>query len=218
MVGTTIRDGRPTLLAGPYGGDMVPVQTADSSLTVPTVAATRDEFWTVKDGTSVVRVTADGGTPLGVSAPSLETLGRASLLQLSPDGVRAAVVVNLQLYVGTVVRAPDGPVTLRDLRLVAPTLTGVTDVAWSAADGLLVLASGGSVDGVTPYSLGVDGWGLAAVPTSGLPGPPTTIAAAPSQQPLVSANGQIWQLSGGTWLTLLRGQAPVSGTEPFFPA
>ena len=54
--------------------------------------------------------------------------------------------------------------------------------------------------------------------TAGLPGQPTAIAAAPSQQPLVSAGGTIWQLAGGTWVTLLRGQQPLPGTEPLYPA
>ncbi|MGY1740756.1 MULTISPECIES: LpqB family beta-propeller domain-containing protein [unclassified Blastococcus] len=216
MVGVTVRDGRAVLLRGSYGGDLEEV-LAGEALTVPTVAATRNEFWTVRDYTDVVRVPAEGA-PQPVDATSLAALGRASLLQLSPDGVRAAVIVNgNQLYVGTVVRAEDSPVTLRDLRPIAPSLVGVTDVAWAAADRLLVLASGGTEDGA-PYSLGVDGWGLTPVATAGLPGQPTTIAAAPEQQPLISARGEMWQLSGGTWVTLQRGQPPVRGSEPFFPA
>jgi hypothetical protein len=216
MVGTTAADGGVRLLAGGYGGELVEKLTGQT-LTAPTVAATRNEFWTVRDGSVVVRVPADG-TPQVVNAPTLEALGRVSVLQLSPDGVRAAVIVDGgRLYVGTVVRPDDAAVTLRDLRPVAPSLTGVVDVAWSAADRLLVLASGGSQEGVAPYSLGVDGWGLAAVATAGLPGQPTTVAAAPSQQPLISAGGTMWQLSGGTWVTLRRGEAPVPGTEPFFP-
>ena len=78
-----------------------------------------------------------------------------------------------------------------------------------------MLASG--EEGVAPYSVGVDGWGLTAVATAGLPAQPSTVAAAPSQESLVSAGGTMWQLSGGTWLTLVRGQEPLTGTEPFFP-
>lgn len=213
MVGAT---GDGTLLLGPYGGDLTPALPPGGPLTTPTVAATRSEFWTVRDGTEIVRVKA-GETPQTVSAPSLQALGRASVLQLSPDGVRAAVVVDGRLHVGTVARDEDAPVTLRDLRPVAPALGGVGDVAWSAADRLLVLAAEGPDGGGIPYSVGVDGWDLAAVSTAGLPGEPRSIAAAPSQQPLVSAGGSMWQLSGGTWLTLLRGQPAVLGTEPFFP-
>ncbi len=216
MVGATFRgpDG-VALLRGRYGGDLVEVLTAQS-LSVPTVAATRNEFWTVRNRSEVVLVPAEGA-PQPVSAPTLGALGTVSELQLSPDGVRAAVIVNgSQLYVGTVVRQEDAPVTLGDLRPVATSLTGITDVAWAAADRLLVLAGG--EEGLAPYSLGVDGWGLTAVATAGLPAQPSRIAAAPGQQPLVSANGSVWQLSGGTWLTLVRGQQPVEGSEPFFPA
>ncbi|RBY89803.1 LpqB family beta-propeller domain-containing protein [Blastococcus sp. TF02A-26] len=217
MVGVTTRDFRASLLVGPYGGDLAEVLPG-GTFTVPTVAATRNEFWTVRDGTAVVRVPADG-QPQPVSAPALDDLGGASVLQLSPDGVRAAVIVGPnQLFVGTVVRAEGAPVTLRDLRPVAPSLAGVVDVAWSASDRLLVLATGGPQEGVAPYSMSVDGWGLTAVPTAGLPSQPSSIAAAPSQQPLVSAGGSMWQLSGGTWVTLVRGQQPRTGTEPFFPA
>ena len=216
MVGTALRDSRTALLVGAYGGELTE-RLSGRSLTAPTVAATRSEFWTVRDGTEVVRVPADG-TPQPVDATSLEVLGPASALQLSPDGVRVAVVVGGELYVGTVVRAEDAPVTLRDLRPVAPSLGGVSDVAWSAAGRLLVLATEGPGEGVVPYSLGVDGWGVTAVGTAGLPGQPSSIAAAPSQQPLVSADGSMWQLSGGTWLTLVRGEEPRRGTEPFFPA
>ena len=63
--------------------------------------------------------------------------GRADVLRLSPDGVRAALVVDgpggRGLYVGTVVRAQDGSVELRDLRDIAPSLSQVVDVAWPTA-------------------------------------------------------------------------------------
>ena len=219
MVGVSVNGGTATLLAGDYGQDLAPVLPA-SRLSVPTVAATRPEFWVVRDETTVVRLPA-GGSPQPVNAPTLPGGGRASALQLSPDGVRAAVVVTRgdapELLVGTVVRSDDGPVALRDLREVAPGLTGVADVAWRTAGSLMVLAADGGEDGVVPYQVGVDGWGLAEMPTSGLPSQPTALAAAPSQQPLVSAGGSVWELSGGTWVTLVRGQQPVPGTEPFYP-
>jgi lipoprotein LpqB-like beta-propeller protein/sporulation and spore germination protein len=219
MVGVSVAGGTASLLAGSYSGDLAPVVTA-SRLSVPTVAATRPEFWVVRDESTVVRVPATG-SPQPVNAPTLAGLGRTTVLQLSPDGVRAAVVVSrgddAVLLVGTVVRSDEGPVALRDLREVAPSLPSVVDVAWRTAGSLVVLADGGE-DGVVPYVVGVDGWGLSTVPTSGLPSPPTALAAAPGQRALVSAGGTVWELTGGTWVTLIRGQAPVPGTEPFYPA
>jgi hypothetical protein len=217
-VGVTTAGGAATLLAGPYGGELVPVLTG-STFTAPTTAGTRPEVWTVRDGTEVVRLPA-GGTPQTVNATTLGGLGRASTFQLSPDGVRAAVVIDTpeggQLYVGTVVRAED-TVSVRDLRSVAPSVHQIVDVAWRNSGLLMVLAGEPSAERTVPYTVGVDGWALATVTMAGLPGQPTALAATPSRQPLVTADGSLWLLSGGNWVTLLRGEQPVAGTAPFYP-
>jgi hypothetical protein len=217
LVGVRSDAGGATLLAGPYSGELAPVLSA-ARLSSPTVAATRSEVWVVRDGTSVVRVQASG-SPQAVTAPTLPGLGVADALRLSPDGVRAALVLEgpggRTLYMGTVVRAEDGSVALRDFRDIAPELSQVVDVAWRDSGHLLVLA--GDEGRVLPYTVGLDGWGLAEVPTAGLPSQPQSIAGAPSRQPLVSAGGTIWQLTGGTWVTLVRGREPLPGTAPFYP-
>jgi hypothetical protein len=217
LVGVRSDAGGATLLAGPYSGELAPVLSA-ARLSSPTVAATRSEVWVVRDGTSVVRVQASG-SPQAVTAPTLPGLGVADALRLSPDGVRAALVLEgpggRTLYMGTVVRAEDGSVALRDFRAIAPELSQVVDVAWRDSGHLLVLA--GDEGRVLPYTVGLDGWGLAEVPTAGLPSQPQSIAGAPSRQPLVSAGGTIWQLTGGTWVTLVRGREPLPGTAPFHP-
>ena len=219
LVGVRQGPGGATLVAGPYGGELAGVLDA-TTFSAPSVAATRKEAWVVRDGTSVVRV-LEGAAPQAVTAPTLFGLGRAEVLRLSPDGVRAAVVVEgpvgLALYVGTVVRAEDGSVALRDLRDIAPTLSQVADVAWGASDTLLVLAADAGNDRIAPYTVGVDGWGLVQVPTAGLPSTPSTIAGAPTRAPLVDAGGTIWQLAGGTWVTLVRGREPFPGAAPFYP-
>jgi hypothetical protein len=219
LVGVRPIPGGAGLVAGPYGGDLAPVLEG-TTITVPSVAATREEAWVVRDRTTVVRVPA-GAPPQPVNAPTLPGLGLATALRLSPDGVRAAVVVDgpegLALYVGTVVRAEDGSVALRDLRDVAPSLSQVADVAWRDSDTLLVLAGNAGEDRIVPYSVGVDGWGLVSVPTAGLPSQPISIGAGPTRQPLVDAGGTIWQLVGGTWATLVRGREPLPGSAPFYP-
>jgi hypothetical protein len=208
--------GGQQLVAGPYDGELG-LQIAGVRFTAPTVAATRPEVWAVRettDRTTIIRVQAGAGAQ-EVQAETLAGLGRVEVLQLSPDGVRAAVVADGALYVGTVVRTEDGPVALRDFRPIAPTLSQVRDVTWRDSEELLVLADN---DPIAPHVVGVDGWGVDDVSVSGLPGEPTSIAAAPSRQPLASvANGTIWQLSGGTWETLERGALPLPGTAPFFP-
>jgi hypothetical protein len=219
LVGRRADAAGAALVAGPYEGELATVLTA-ATFSVPSVAATREEAWVVRDGTSVVRVLA-GAPPQPVTAPTLMGLGLAQVLRLSPDGVRAAIVVDgpegLALYVGTVVRAEDGSVALRDLRDIAPSLSQVADVAWGDSDTLLVLAGDAGEDRIVPFAVGVDGWGLVEVPTAGLPGQATEIGAAPSRQPLVVAGDTIWQLSGGTWITLVRGQEPIPGAAPFYP-
>jgi hypothetical protein len=219
LVGVRADAGGATLLAGPYAGELAPVLSG-ARLSSPTVAATRSEIWVVRDGTSVVRVQA-GGPPQAVTTPTLPGLGVADALRLSPDAVRAALVIDgpggRGLYLGTVVRAEDGSVALRDLRGIAPELSQVVDVAWRDSGSLLVLARDAGEDRIVPYAVGVDGWGLGRVPTAGLPTEPASIAAAPTRQPLVDAGGTIWQLTGGTWVTLIRGREPLPGTAPFYP-
>jgi hypothetical protein len=219
-VSTTVSpSGAPaTLFAGPYGGELAPLLTG-TSFTEPTTAGTRPEVWTVRDGTDVVRLPA-GGSAQTVSATTMAGLGRATVFQLSPDGVRAAVVIQGpeggQVYVGTVVRDEDA-VSVRDLRSIAPTVRQVVDVAWRNAELLMLLAGDPSTERTVPYTVGVDGWELTRNTTPGLPGQPTAIAAAPGRQPLVSADGTMWQLAGGNWATLVRGAEPRAGAAPFYP-
>jgi hypothetical protein len=219
LAGTTGGPGGATLLVGPYGGDLAPALTA-GSLTAPTMAATRAEVWTVRDGSSVLRVTS-GTPPQPVDAPTLAGLGKVTRLRLSPDGVRAAVVVDgpagPTLYVGTVVRAPDGSVSLPSLAAVAPSLSQVVDVAWMSSASLIVLAGDPDQGRTVPYTVGVDGFGLTSLVTAYLPSQPNEVAAAPGRPPLVSSASSIWQRTGGTWVTLLPGQQPLAGGAPFYP-
>jgi hypothetical protein len=217
LVGIRPEAGGATLLAGPYDGALAPVLSG-AQLSSPTVAATRSEVWVVRDGTSVVRI-QPGAVPQAVTAPTLPGLGVTEVLQLSPDGTRAALVIDgpggRGLYIGTVVRADDGSVALRDFRTITPELSQVLDVAWRDGGTLLVVAGAGA-DRTAPYQVGVDGWGLVEMSQSGLPSQPRSIAAVPARPPLVDAGGQIWQLTGGTWSTLLRGQEPLPGSAPFY--
>ena len=219
-VSTTVSpSGAPTTLwAGTYGGDLAPVLSGDS-FTEPTTSGTRPEVWSVRNGAEVVRLPANGQAQT-VSATTLPGLGRATAFQLSPDGVRAALVVQGpdggQLFVGTVVRDEDA-VSVRDLRSVTPELRQVVDVAWRNAGQLMLLAANAGTGRTVPYTVGVDGWDLQDVTTSGLPGQATSLAAAPGRQPLVSADGLMWQLAGGNWTTLVRGAGAQPGNAPFYP-
>ena len=106
---------------------------------------------------------------------------------------------------------------LRDLRDVAPSLSQVADVAWGDSDTLLVLAGDAGDDRIAPYSVAWTAGAWSRCPRPGSPASRRTIAAAPTRQPLVDAGGTIWQLAGGTWVTLVRGPEPLPGTAPFYP-
>jgi hypothetical protein len=212
--------GSVRLLDGPYGGRLAAVLTNGDSFPEPTVAGTRTEVWTVRDGSQVVRV-RPGTQPQDVSAPTLADLGEVTALQLSPDGVRAAVIIDgdsgPELYLGVVARGDENSVALRDLDEVNPGLEDPVDVTWLAGDTLMVLASNAD-DEVVPWQVGVDGWGLTEIPRSGLPDQPTTVGAAPDRQPLVgTADGTMWRLVGANWQTLVAGAEPLRGREPFYP-
>jgi hypothetical protein len=219
VAGTSGAGGTSALLVGPYGGALIPALTG-GTLSAPSVTATRSEVWVVRDGTEVLRLPV-GGQAQTVATPTLPGLGRATRLVLSPDGVRAAVVVDgpagLTLYVGTVVRSPDGGVSLVQLTAITPTLSQISDVAWRTSGSLLVLSGDPDQGRMVPYTVRVDGFGVDEVPTAGLPAPPTAIAAEPGRQALVSAGNSIWEQVGGTWVTLLPGQAPLPGGAPFYP-
>lgn len=189
-----------------------------TSLTTPTWGAAVDELWTVRNGNEIVQVPLRG-PPAAVDAPDLERIGTISVLRLSPDGVRVALVAGprsaRRLYLGTVTRA-DGA-TVDRLSAVAPDLRNVVDVAWSAADVLLVLTRSGASD-ATLWSVAVDGSSTDTVVTTGLPGPPSALAAATKMPTLAVAEGGIWRLRDpqGSWTNVQRGGGqPDSG--PAYP-
>ena len=126
--------------------------------------------------------------------------GRPTVLQLSPDGVRAALVVD----------GPGGPGALRrDGRprrgrrrrpprpprdrpgAVAGRRRRLAGQRHACSSWPGTRARTGSC----PTQVGVDGWGLADVPTAGLPSQPTSIAAAPDP----AAAGQRRRRPSGSW-------------------
>jgi hypothetical protein len=189
-----------------------------SSLTTPTWGAAVDEVWTVRNGNEIVEVPLRG-SPAPVTAPDLERVGRISVFHLSPDGVRVALVAGPRgagkLYVGTVTRADT--VTVDRLTAVAPDLRNVVDVAWSATDMLTVLTRSGASD-ATLWSVTVDGSGTDTVVTTGLPGPPSAVAAATGMPTLAVAEGGIWRLRDphGSWSSVQR-SGSQSDSAPVYP-
>jgi hypothetical protein len=139
---------------------------------------------------------------------------------LSRDGARAALIIETAtgpaLFIARVERTQD-TVTVRSPVAIAPSLSGVRDVSWTSAGSLIVLAIEPGGDQIVPYTIGVDGWGITELTTDGLPGEPDAVAAAPNRA-LVSAGGTVWQFTLEVWAVLIRGQAPLPGTAPFYPS
>jgi hypothetical protein len=154
-----------------------------------------------------------------VAADDLARLGRASVLRLSRDGARVALVAgpqgNQKLYVGSVNRS--GGASISGLAAIAPDLRNVVDVAWSAADTLIVLTRSGASDAAL-HSLPIDGSIVEAVTTSGLPGPPSTLAAAPKMPVLAVAENGIWRLRDpqDVWTSVQR-EGNLADSAPAYP-
>ena len=158
-------------------------------------------------------------------APTLDGLGPVQALQLSPDGVRAALIVDgprvRRSTWAPSMRGDEGTVSAaRPARGQPGDLDDPVDVTWLTSDTLMVLAADPSDTRIVPWEVGVDGWGLTEVPTSGLPGRAESIAAAPNQEPLVSAGEPAarcggWSAAPGSRWSAGRAAAP--GREPFYP-
>jgi len=219
LAGLAVTGQSATLYVGPYGGELTAVLN-DARLTAPTWSGVAEEVWTVRNGSDVVRIPT--GSPVqAVPAPELAGTGAVRIFQLSRDGSRAALIIETAtgpaLFIARIERNED-TITVRAPLAIAPSLSGVTDVSWTSADSLIVLATEPGGEQVVPYTIGVDGWGISELTTDGLPGEPDAVAAAPNRAYLVSAGGSVWQFSPEVWAVLIRGQAPLPGTAPFYPS
>lgn len=219
--------GRQRLRVGGFGRDAPLVSSpggplSGGTLTRPTwrPTATADgtagEVWTVVDGETVLRVlrTPDGSwMPQVVNAEDVLTVGPISVLRLSRDGARAAIVINGQLLVASVVRTQDA-VQLRGLRsLQTGALTGVVDVDWLSQDSLVAATTMPSQPVV---KVPIDGLRMDAFNSSNLTPPVRSITAAPGRPVVVADSGGLWTASdvGEVW----RPQPhTLPKASPFYP-
>ncbi|HVV10899.1 LpqB family beta-propeller domain-containing protein [Amycolatopsis sp.] len=216
-------NGRQQLRIGSYGGAAQQVNLFGGTLTRPTwrPTATADgtagEVWTVVDGQAVVRVlrTSDGGwTGQAVNAEEVLAVGPISALRLSRDGARAAMVVNGQLLVASVVRTQDS-VTLRGPRILQMgSLTGVVDVDWLSQDSLVAVTSMPSQPVV---KVPIDGLRMDTFNSSNLTPPVYAITAAPGRPIVVADVGGLWTASdvGEVWRP--HPYSLGSHVTPFYP-
>ncbi|HVQ92874.1 MAG TPA: LpqB family beta-propeller domain-containing protein [Mycobacteriales bacterium] len=178
----------------------------------------QDTVWVVRNGTEILQVGRQG-TASSVITEDLDQIGAVRVLRLSRDGARAALVAgptgNRKLYVGAVNRK--GGAALSQLTAIAPDLHNVVDVAWSTADQLVVLTRSGTSDAAL-HSVTVDGSTAAMVTTSGLPGPPSTLAAAPKMPMLAVAENGVWRLRDpqDAWTSVER-EGNLLDSAPSYP-
>jgi len=203
------------LYVGAARGELSQRLTA-SSLTAPSWDAAGG-VWTVRNGSEIVQVPARG-LPQRVRAQDLDPAERIGKLQLSRDGSRVALLVGppggQMLYIG----AMSSGFAPTALRLVVPGLTNIVDVAWAAADSLVVLTRKGALDAGL-WSVAVDGSSVESMTSSGLPGPPTAVAAAPDQPTLAISEGGLWRLPGPReWTAVLPRGSESADSAPAYPS
>jgi len=146
--------------------------------------------------------------------------GPLSALRVSRDGARVALVFGTgndrRLHVGRI-EPLNGGWRIAGVGPVAPTLAGVTDVAWESGTSLAVLASSPGAAQVVVWRVAVDGsTGPQAVQRPGLPGDAVALAATAGQPLVVSAvldgKARLYRDDG----TLFRLESSP-GTAPAYP-
>jgi Lipoprotein LpqB beta-propeller domain/Sporulation and spore germination len=217
VVGT--RNGRQALYLG-RGAGPLPVRATGTRLSQPSFDPATGDVWMVVDQRSVIRVpTAAPPVPVE-GGPVLAAAGPISALRLSPDGCRVAIIAgpagNQSLYLGAVNRS-EGGFALHRLAAM-PGLQNVVGVSWLHSDSMLVLTRGGGSD-ASIHMIPFDGASDLQVTTSGLPGPPSAVAALGDRPILAVAEGGVWQLSGpnaSDWSVVSRA-AGGTDSAPAYP-
>lgn len=168
-----------------------------STLTRPTWGGVSSEVWTVRDGNEVLLVPVNGGDPARVDVPDAGTLGGSiRALRLSRDGSRVALVAGPhgleRLWAGVVVRE-NGSAEIEHLRALEIGESPVSDVSWADSLSVVALVRGDQQDS-SLYTVDVTGVSSGRlVATTGLPKPPTAVAAGPAVPLLTIAAGTLWR-------------------------
>lgn len=196
---------RVRLLTGRLGRALQPRVTA-TTLTAPTFDAAGDvvAVGTGRVGRYVVAVTPAGEVKRVTADPTL-TQQPVTALRISRDGARvAAVVGDGRLLIGRVTTV-SGTQSLNGFRAIAPTLHGVSGVAWAGADDIVVTAAAPAGQRQI-VETDTDGYAVRQVALDRLRGQPVDVTASPGE-PVVAVTDQhlIWTdvegwrlIAGGT--------------------
>jgi Lipoprotein LpqB beta-propeller domain/Sporulation and spore germination len=171
-------------------------------------------LWTVVNGV-VERVvsTPDNWVASPVDFSELTQYGPITDLRLSMDGVRVAVAAGGHLLVGSVVN-DQGSVSIKQVQVLQPAVSGVVRVDWLRQDQLVVVTHG---SGPSVQSVGVDGQKLDLYSEANLTSAVTAVATSQSGPVLVADSGGVWSSTdtNDVW-TLVRSNLPA-GAVPFYP-
>ncbi|WVT90286.1 MtrAB system accessory lipoprotein LpqB [Gordonia sp. w5E2] len=136
------------LVLGTYGGEVSPL-TSGTSITRPSFGGNQgnDAVWAVVDGkpVRVVRDSQNSGQVVSTvdvaSIASIATIARGPIteLQVSPDGVRVALIVGGQVLLAVIATNEDGQVTLANPRIAAYNVGNqAVSLSWATSSTLMV--------------------------------------------------------------------------------
>ncbi|TXG92592.1 MtrAB system accessory protein LpqB [Rhodococcus rhodnii] len=186
-----------SLLVGDYGTGESAKALDAGSITRPSWDLDGSSAWVAVNGTTVVRVVRERSTGnlsvVGVDTGAITALGsNISELRLSRDGVRAALIVDGDVYLATVVRGSGGGYSLTAPREIGAGLgSPALSLDWS--DGETVVVSRAAPE--TPVvQIAVDGSRTDALPSRNLTSPVVAVDASPTTE-LVADARAVFQLN-----------------------
>ncbi|EGD55201.1 lipoprotein LpqB [Gordonia neofelifaecis NRRL B-59395] len=216
------RGGRRTLLVGPYGGDPAEVASG-ATITTPSFAPDAATGYTVIDGRPVRWVAADGGLPgsvepIDASEVTAAAPGPITDMQISPDGVRVALVVGGKVLLAVVSVNDRGVPSLTGVYPLAPDIGGPgVAVAWSSTKTMYIAVSG---DDTPVWTASIVGTQPGELVSGNLKPPVVDIAASPTTV-YVADNRGVQQIGTGQtrpdqyWTAVGPDAGP--GTRPVIP-
>ncbi|MBV7292528.1 MtrAB system accessory lipoprotein LpqB [Corynebacterium sp. TAE3-ERU16] len=192
------------LLLGPVGGQTAEVLTA-GTLTRPSFEYEATALWTVLDGRTVARVARSTSTgelsQVEVDASALDEPDNGgdeqliSVLRLSPDGVRVAMIRSGRVWVGTVARpAPGDRKIVRPVEIAPAIGDTALALSWQQDGSLLV---GTSSPDTPVWRVEVDGSAVTSLPTGNLTAPIVAVASSPNTLYVTDARAML-QLPAST--------------------
>jgi Lipoprotein LpqB beta-propeller domain len=222
LAATSGKSDSAQLLVGSLNGSLTATNVPAGPLSRPAWAPGLQEVW-IGDGLTLYRMPTVGAPAVAVTLASSSgsVTGQIRSVAFSPDGVRIALVIKgteggSQLWIGTIVRTPDGA-SVQSLEPVTPTDLDLTDVAWNDANTLYAVGGdAGLPGGYGIWSVQLDGSLLTARSTTGLPSAPDSITPSQSGFAWVSANSTVWVSRGqeSSWTAPGGGPGTTSGTSP----